>query len=97
MHTIQANLNTGEIVQILYTTEEQAEYDTKKLAWDAGENDRKAVEVRAERNIKLSETDWTQIADATANKQAWAIYRQALRNISTQAEFPNNVTWPTQP
>ena len=97
MHTTAVNLSTGEIVQILYTTEEQAEYDTKKLAWDAGENDRKAVEVRAERNIKLSETDWTQIADATANKQAWAIYRQALRNISTQAEFPNNVTWPTQP
>lgn len=97
MHTIQANLNTGEIVQVPYTPEEQAEYDTKKAAWDAGANDRKAVEVRAERNIKLSETDWTQIADATADKQAWATYRQALRNISTQAEFPNNVTWPTQP
>ena len=97
MHTIQANLNTGEIVQIPYTTEEQTEYDTKKATWDAGENDRKAVEVRAERNIKLSETDWTQITDATADKQAWATYRQALRNISTQAEFPNNVTWPTQP
>lgn len=97
MHTTTANLSTGEIVQIPYTAEEQAEYNTKKATWDAGENDRKAVEVRAERNIKLSETDWTQIADATADKQAWATYRQALRNISTQAEFPNNVTWPTQP
>lgn len=97
MHTIQANLSTGEIVQIPYTVEEQTEYDTKKAALDAGANDRKAAEVRTERNSKLSETDWTQITDATADKQAWATYRQALRNISTQAEFPNNVTWPTQP
>jgi hypothetical protein len=97
MHTIQVDVSTGDIVQIPYTTEQQAEYDIKQSAWDAGANDRKASEVRAERNIKLSETDWTQIADATADKAAWATYRQALRNISTQAEFPNNVTWPTQP
>jgi hypothetical protein len=97
MHTTTVNLSTSEIVQIPYTTEEQAEYDTKKAIWDAGENDRKAAEVRLERNTKLAATDWTQIADATADKQAWATYRQALRNISTQAEFPNNVTWPTQP
>lgn len=97
MHTIQANLNTGEIVQIPYTTEEQTEYDTKKATWDAGENDRKAVEVRAERNIKLSETDWTQIADSTADKTAWATYRQALRDITGQVGFPWTITWPTQP
>jgi hypothetical protein len=97
MHTTTVNVTTGEITQINYTTEEQAEYDIKKAEWDAGENDRKAAEVRLERNTKLAATDWTQIADATADKQAWATYRQALRNISTQAEFPNNVTWPTQP
>lgn len=97
MHTTTVNVTTGEITQITYTTEEQAEYDINKAAWDAGANDRKAAEVRSERNTKLAATDWTQISDATSDKQAWVTYRQALRNISTQAEFPNNVTWPTQP
>jgi len=82
---------------IPFTAEEEAVRDAEEAAYAAGANDRKAAEVRAERNTKLTATDWTQIADATADKQAWATYRQALRNISTQAEFPNNVTWPTQP
>ena len=97
MHTTTVNVSTGEIVQIPYTTEEQAEYDTKKAAWDAGANDRKAAEVRAERNTKLAATDWTQITDATADKTAWAIYRQALRDVTTQAGFPQTITWPDAP
>lgn len=98
MHTTAVNVSTGEIVQIPYTTEEQAEYDTKKAAWDAGENDRKAVEVRAERNIKLSETDWTQGADTPqVTKNKYAPYRQALRDITAQAGFPWTITWPDAP
>jgi hypothetical protein len=97
MHTTTVNVSTGEIVQIPYTTEEQAEYDTKKAAWDAGANDRKAVEVRAERSAKLAATDWTQITDATADKTAWATYRQALRDITAQVGFPWTINWPTQP
>jgi hypothetical protein len=97
MHTITANVSTGEIVQIPYTAEEQAEYDLKKAAWDAGADTRKAVEVRLERNAKLAATDWTQIADNTADKAAWATYRQALRNVPTQAGFPNTVIWPVAP
>jgi len=97
MHTISVNVSTGEKTIVPYTTEEQAEYDTKKAAWDAGANDRKAAEVRAERNAKLSATDWTQVADTTADKTAWATYRQALRNVPTQAGFPNTITWPVAP
>lgn len=62
--------------------------------------DKKALEVRAERNHKLMFSDWTQIADAPLTqeqKQAWTIYRQALRDITSQAGFPWNVSWPTQP
>jgi hypothetical protein len=97
MHTTTVNVSTGEIVQIPYTTEEQAEYDTKKAAYDAGANDRKAAEVRIQRSVKLAETDWTQIADSTANKEAWATYRQALRDIPSQQGFPWTITWPVQP
>ena len=97
MHRIVCDVGTGEIVQIPYTAEEQAEYDTKKAAWDAGAKDRKAAEVRVERNTKLAATDWTQITDATADKTAWAVYRQALRDVTMQAGFPWTITWPDAP
>ena len=97
MHTTQVNVSTGEIVQTSYTIEEQAEYDIKKAAWDAGADSRKAVEVRAERNTKLSETDWTQVADAPVDKAVWATYRQALRDVTTQTGFPWTITWPDAP
>lgn len=97
MHTIQVNVSTGKIVQIPYTAEEQAEYDTKKAAWDAGADTRKAAEVRAERNAKLAATDWTQGADTPqAIKDKYAPYRQALRDVPAQSGFPNTVVWPTQ-
>lgn len=56
-----------------------------------------ASTVRDDRNAKLSESDWTQVADAPVDKAAWATYRQALRDIPSQAGFPNEVTWPTEP
>lgn len=37
-------------------------------------------------------------ADLTAEQQAaWAVYRTALLDITDQAGFPHNVTWPTKP
>lgn len=60
-------------------------------------SDVKAAEVRAERNDKLTASDWTQVADAPVDKAAWATYRQALRDISEQSGFPWNVTWPDDP
>jgi len=53
--------------------------------------------VRAERDTKLRQTDWTQLADSTADKAVWATYRQALRDVPAQAGFPWTVVWPTQP
>jgi hypothetical protein len=31
-----------------------------------------------------------------STKESWAIYRQALRDITNQAD-PFNITWPTPP
>jgi hypothetical protein len=56
-----------------------------------------AVDARTERDAKLTESDWTQVADAPVDQAAWATYRQALRDIPEQAGFPNEVTWPTEP
>ena len=56
-----------------------------------------APRVRSKRDRLLESTDWTQVADAPVDQAAWAMYRQALRDIPDQAGFPFNITWPQQP
>lgn len=58
------------------------------------------MQIRVQRNSLLSLSDWTQLADAPLTleqKQAWAEYRQALRDVPEQAGFPKNVIWPSTP
>jgi hypothetical protein len=52
--------------------------------------------VRKQRNDKLAACDWTQLSDAPVDATAWATYRQALRDITIQAD-PFNIVWPTAP
>lgn len=55
--------------------------------------------VRDERNAKLVACDWTQLDDtplSNTEKQSWAVYRQALRDITDQAD-PFAITWPAAP
>lgn len=60
--------------------------------------EQKAEEVRLDRNIMLLESDWTQAADVPqATKDKWMAYRQALRDITSQAGFPWDVTFPQKP
>jgi hypothetical protein len=47
------------------------------------------------RNRRLLDCDWTQLADSSVNKVAWAAYRQALRDITNQQGFPFIIEWPT--
>jgi hypothetical protein len=54
------------------------------------------AEIRAERNAKLSQCDWTQLPDAPVDTVVWATYRQALRDITTQHD-PFNIAWPASP
>jgi hypothetical protein len=56
-----------------------------------------ATEVRAERNTKLAESDWTQVLDAPIDQPSWALYRQALRDLTAQPGFPWTVEWPEAP
>ena len=59
--------------------------------------------VRRNRNLLLTESDWTQVADSplTDSKKAeWVTYRQTLRDLpSTQSSVTDidNITWPTEP
>jgi hypothetical protein len=67
--------------------------DDAKAATDAAQ----AKAVREQRNTKLKDSDWTQVADAPVDKAAWATHRQALRDITKQAGFPWDITWPDAP
>lgn len=49
--------------------------------------------IRAERNKLLVESDWTQLPDAPVDAAAWATYRQALRDVTNQAN-PFAIVWP---
>lgn len=67
---------------------------------EAAKTETQAAEVRAERDHKLTVTDWMQLADCpltTEQKNAWTEYRQALRDIPQQAGFPATVEWPNNP
>lgn len=50
--------------------------------------------VRKKRDRLLLESDWTQLVDAPVDREAWARYRQALRDLPQQEGFPGNVMWP---
>lgn len=51
--------------------------------------------MRLHRDRLLKESDWTQVADAPVDQQAWATYRQALRDFPAtwtpgpEADFPD--------
>jgi hypothetical protein len=49
-----------------------------------------------ERDSLLAATDWMALSDVTLTAD-WAAYRQALRDVTAQAGFPHNVTWPSKP
>jgi hypothetical protein len=69
----------------------------QEAAYKAMKDTEQAANVRRTRTEKLKGSDWTQIADSTADKAAWATYRQALRDITVQAGFPWAIDWPEQP
>jgi hypothetical protein len=61
--------------------------------------ERQWAAIRSERNAKIADCDWTQLDDTpltNTQKQAWATYRQALRDITLQPD-PFAIEWPVEP
>ena len=72
----------------------------QEAAYQADLDAKAAESVRTQRDAKLAESDWMVIKSAEtgiALAAEWATYRQALRDIPSQAGFPNKVTWPVEP
>ena len=53
--------------------------------------------IRLWRSQELAISDWTQVADSTADKAAWATYRQALRDLPASNKDPKKIKFPTKP
>ena len=51
--------------------------------------------MRVIRDLLLAQSDWTQLPDAPVDRQAWATYRQTLRDFPAswtagpEADFPD--------
>lgn len=60
-------------------------------------NEQKWEQIRLWRNDELKATDWTQIPDAVVDKEAFAKYRQELRDLPTKYNLANNVILPEKP
>ncbi len=77
---------------VVHTKAEQETAYQAKLDAEAAES------VRTQRDNLLAETDWTGMSDVTMSA-AMTTYRQALRDITSHANFPNleDADWPTKP
>jgi len=79
-----------EGVERVVTVQEQ------KDAKVAADNAALAERARATRNALLQETDHYALSDLTMTDEMTA-YRQSLRDVPQQADFPATITWPTKP
>ena len=83
-------------VSVQFTVAEESARDAEEQAWAAGADTRASIQVREERDALLAATDWMGNSDVTMTSR-WVTYRQALRDVPAQTEFPNTIIWPTKP
>ena len=81
----------------IFTDNEEGTAAEQEAAYKARIDAEAAKAVRATRDGKLAECDWTQLSDSQVDKAVWATYRQSLRDVPAQAGFPYDITWPSKP
>ena len=89
------------VVDMFADTTEDGVTTTKaehEAAYQADLDAKASESVRTQRDAKLAETDWTGMSDVTMTAEM-ATYRQALRDITGHANFPNleEADWPVKP
>ena len=83
-------VDADQVGQPLYGNEWEVAYTVQNMEQATAENN-----VRSKRDRLLQDTDWMALSDVTMSDTITA-YRQALRDIPSQAGFPFSVTWPTK-
>ena len=101
---IQHKIVNGKIVAL--TPQEITDRQKAEAAWLASQPSPLEVamkDLRAKRNKALADSDWTQLPDVgfnAAERNAWMIYRQALRDITNNietAEQAKSINFPAKP
>jgi len=101
---IQHKIVDGKIVAL--TPQEITDRQNAEAAWLASQPSPLEVamqDLRARRNKALADSDWTQLPDVgfnAAERNAWMIYRQALRDITNNietAEQAKSISFPVKP
>jgi hypothetical protein len=101
---IQHKIIDGKIVAL--TPQEITDRQNAEAAWLASQPSPLEVamkDLRARRNKALADSDWTQLPDVgfnAAERNAWMIYRQALRDITNNietAEQAKSISFPVKP
>lgn len=80
-------------------TDENGDVQTvaaQKTAYDTLVNDDLAKSARSKRDGLLKETDHYGLSDVTMSTEM-TTYRQALRDVPQQTDFPGTINWPTKP
>lgn len=89
--TIRSEVSSSGLLQAYDKDGKEVSYKPTEVETRA-----KLLELRAERNRLIAETDWWASSDLTIT-DAQKKYRQDLRNITKTATSLDDVTWPTKP
>ena len=77
-----------ELVEVFSATEEELKTAYERCRWE---------DIRIERDRLIAETDYMALQDTSELSDEWKTYRQALRDLPSQSDFPRSVTFPTKP
>jgi hypothetical protein len=97
--TVEKNNFNNAVIQILEEDFFALSQSTKTKRIQKVENTtNKNADIRAQRTAILEQSDWTQLPDVPeSTRLKWQQYRQALRDITLQEGFPENIVWPQPP
>jgi hypothetical protein len=92
-------IKCNEIVNMPLKPEGAAYFDYETYQWvlDYTTQNNNII---SQRDFLLYQSDWTQIPNNPLTSEVqnqWAIYRQELRDVTSQSGYPFNVIWPTPP
>ena len=95
-HIAYGSPKTQEEFTALGLNVEVIEYDPQDLLT----SQQKAQRIRAQRDAKMNRSDFYVMPDYPSDVQSLALvkeYRQKLRDITKQQNFPDSVEWPDMP
>jgi hypothetical protein len=106
--TVESDVMDSQLANSYYDFDTQAFYqlppkpdgfynfdqNTKQWVADLGAWE---ADAKQKRQTLLYQSDWTQLSDAPVDRQAWANYRQHLRDITEQQDFPIKIDWGKSP